>query len=95
MARLILGTHHIDIYYYELTEDGFFIDRNVDMDDVVTAIHKYSDVFPLKNCMLGGVKMKCPAEPKKFLLIVYGKRRGDVTSPNKKCVQNKWIDVNL
>ena len=92
MARLIQGTKQLDIFYYELTEDGFVIDREREYYDEFAIMHNYSDVFPLKKCMLGGVKMKCPAEPIKFLHIQYGK---DVLSPNKKCVQNKWIDGNL
>ena len=98
MGRLLLRKHQIDIFHYKLAEDGFFIGREMEDYDKFAVysciysckLHKYSDIFPLKNCMLGGVKMKCPAQPKKFLRIRLGE---DVMSPDKKCVQNKWIDV--
>ena len=86
MARLIRGTHHIDIGYYELTKDGLVNDR------YYGKMHAYSDVFPLKKCMLGGIEMKCPGNPKKYLDIHYGE---DVLLPHKKCVNNKWRNVKV
>ena len=55
-------------------------------------MHAYSDVFPLKKCMLGGIEMKCPGNPKKYLDIHYGE---DVLLPHKKCVNNKWRNVKV
>ena len=91
MARLIKHNRFLDIFYYELTDDGLLIDRGMEYYDSKYGLtHEYSDVFPLKNCMLGGVKVKCPRNPKKFLDTTY---RTDVTKPNLKCVNSTWIKI--
>ena len=92
MARLIKGNSHLDIYYYEISDNGLLVDGDVALEYSGTfgTLHEYSDVFPLKRCMYGGVEMKCPRYPKKFLEIVYG---ANVMKPNSKCVNLQWIDV--
>ena len=90
MARLILGETFLDIYYYEHTQDGLLIDRDRARYDEAQMYHNYSDTFPLKRCMLGGVEVKCPKYPIKFLDINYGQ---NVVMPDMKCKNGKWIKV--
>ena len=90
MARLLKGYGQLDIYYYELTDDGLLVDREMEYYDANAMMHEYSDVFPLKRCMYGGVEMKCPRSPKTFLEIEYGE---DVMLSNRKCVNSKWVDA--
>ena len=70
MARLIRGNCRLDIFYYELTDDGLLVDREMEYYDENGINHEYSDVFTLKRCMYGGVETTCPRNPKKFLEIV-------------------------
>ena len=87
MARLILGQVHLDIFHYEHTEDGLLIDREMEYYDETAMTHNYSDIFPLKRCMYGGVEVKCPKYSRKFLKKVYGK---DVMKPLWKCKNGTW-----
>ena len=88
MARLILGTHHLDIFYHEQTDDGLLIDREMEYYDENKMTHNYSDIFPLKNCMFGGVKVKCPKHPLKFLNMIYGE---NWMTPPWKCKNGAWV----
>ena len=90
MARLILGNVWLDIFYYEHTQDGLLIDREKEYYDESQMYHNFSDVFPLKRCMLSGVEVKCPHDPLKFLEIIYGQ---NVMKPSKKCKNGKWKTV--
>ena len=91
MARLILNNVQLDIFHYEHNdEDGLIVDREMEYYDKEAMNHKYLDIFPLKRCMYGGVEVRCPNNPEKFLQIVYGK---DVMMPNYKCVHSKWVKV--
>ena len=88
MARLIKGTHYLDIYSYELNDDGLILDHAMEYYDENKVVHLYDDVFPLKSCMFGGLELSCPSQPHKFLEIVYGK---NVMIPKYKCVNSTWI----
>ena len=88
MARVITNNRHLDIYNYEVLDDRLVIDREMEYYDKDAMNHEYSDVFPLKRCMYGGVELKCPQNPKKFLDVAYGR---DVMVPNKKCINSKWV----
>ena len=91
MARLIKGSRQLDIYYYELSDDGtMIVDREMDYYDENRTLHYYDDVFPLKKCMHGGVELTCPRKPLTFLEIVYGE---NVMIPKCKCVNSTWITV--
>ena len=90
MARLLLGEDiwtWLDIFYYEHTEDGMLIDREMEYYDETAMTHSYSDIFPLKRCMYGGVEARCPRKPLKFLKKVYGK---NVLTPLWNCRNNRW-----
>ena len=78
----------MDIYNYEITVDGLVIDSEMEYYDKDAMIHPYTDIFPLKRCMYGGVEMKCPRNPKKFLETAYGQ---DVMHPEMKCVNSRWV----
>lgn len=88
MARLILRNIHLDIFYYEHTDDGLLIDREMEYYDENAMVHNYSDIFPLKRCMYGGVEVTCPKYPLKFLEKVYGK---NVIEPPWKCKNKTWV----
>lgn len=88
MARLITSNVQLDLFHYEVTDDGLLIDREMEYYDENAMVHKHSDIFPLMRCMYGGVEVRCPKKPRKFLEIAYGK---DVMKPNWKCNNTKWI----
>ena len=88
MARLIKGTTHLDVYYYELAEAGIVHDHAMDYYDESKSTHSFDEIFPVRRCMLGELEMKCPNDPHKFLETTYGK--GAVEKPNKRCVLSTW-----
>ena len=88
MARLFIGNTYLDIYHYEVTDDGLLVDREMEYYDQNAMTHNYSDIFPLKRCMFIGVEVRCPRNPTKFLQIAYG---GDVMKPDRKCSNSEWI----
>ena len=89
MARLFTSNDvPMDIYHYEVTDDGLLVDREMEYYNEGAMIHNYSDIFPLKRCMYGGRELRCPRNPLKFLQIAYG---GDVTRPEWKCSNYRWI----
>ena len=91
MARLIKGDCHLDIFYYELRDDGSIIFDHEDYDTgEIRTIYDYDNVFPLKKCMFGGVEMTCPGNPLRFLETVYG---DNVLPSQYKCVNSTWIIV--
>ena len=83
MARLIKSGIHLDLFYYELNDDGtMVVDREMYLYDEHRTHHEYDDIFPLKKCMYGGVELTCPTNSLKFLDIVYGE---NVMVPKYKC----------
>ena len=92
MARLIKGNRYLDLFHYETNEDRTWVVHRAMKEDSgkYGSLHYYHDIFPLKKCMLGGVRLMCPANPLKVLETIYGK---DAVIPNHKCVNSKWITV--
>ena len=96
MARLIKSGIYLDIYYYELSDDGTMVVDPLVYDpnsmgyvQNVTA-HNYDDIFPLKRCMCGGIELTCPRNSLKFIETVYDT---NVMVPKYKCVNSTWIAV--
>ena len=88
IARLIKGKHQLDIWHFEQTDNGTLVDGYPNFYTQKNGhIHLYNDVFPLKMCVYGGVKMACPRMPMKYLKQTYGE---NAMIPHKRCVNSKW-----
>ena len=86
---MIKGDRHLDIYEYEISEDGaILVDHESEYyGGTYGTVHYCDDIFPLKRCMLGGVVLTCPKNPLQFLETTYGK---DVLIPKYKCKHSNW-----
>ncbi|CAF3470728.1 unnamed protein product [Rotaria socialis] len=102
-ARFIHLTarYHVDIYpVYDF--NPIYANRSIEKQESenLTAYDNYynwlsyprSWTYPLKTCYFSEIKVLCPAQPEKFIELVYG--TSTLTKSHKKCVEGNWVNAD-
>ena len=85
---------HMDILDYHFIDNGLYVQETYGYIRTLLhggGKHKIDSIFPLKRCMLAGVEMRCPNNPRMYLNVHYEKQM-DIMKLDKICKNNAWVD---
>ncbi|CAF2127210.1 unnamed protein product [Rotaria magnacalcarata] len=102
-ARFIHLTarYHVDIYpVYDF--NPIYANRSIEKQESENLTAYDNDykwlsyprrwTYPLKTCYFSEIKVMCPAQPEKFIELVYG--TSTLAKSNRKCVEGNWVKAD-